>query len=62
VGVGFDDDGLRDGEHLRAWMTDRFREVLTGVGARWIEVRGGRGERLDRAMAGVERVLGEAWG
>jgi len=61
VGVGFSDDGLRDGQHLRAWMTDRFREVLTGVGARWIEVRGDRGERLDQAVAGVERVLGEGW-
>jgi HTH-type transcriptional regulator, transcriptional repressor of NAD biosynthesis genes len=62
VGVGFDDDGLRDGEHLRSWMTGRFREVLTGVGANWIEVQGDRASRLDQAMAGVDRVLAEGWG
>ncbi len=59
--VGFDDDGLRDGEHLRPWMTDRFREVLGGAGARWIEVRGDRAARLDRALAAVDAVLAEGW-
>jgi nicotinamide riboside kinase len=62
VGVGFDDDGLRDGEHLRSWMTGRFREVLTGVGANWIEVRGDRASRVDQALAGVDRVLAQGWG
>lgn len=59
--VGFDDDGLRDGEHLRPWMTDRFREVLGGAGVRWIEVRGDRATRLERALAAVDEVLAEGW-
>jgi nicotinamide riboside kinase len=25
-GVAFEQDGIRDGEHLRGWMTERFRE------------------------------------
>ncbi|MEV6787760.1 hypothetical protein AB0M96_36380, partial [Streptomyces sp. NPDC051098] len=27
-GVDFEDDGLRDGEHLRPWMTGRFADEL----------------------------------
>lgn len=29
AGVPFEDDGLRDGEHLRSGMTGRFRAELT---------------------------------
>ncbi|MFF0297175.1 AAA family ATPase [Kitasatospora sp. NPDC004614] len=53
-GVAFEDDGLRDGEHLREWMTGRFREVLIASGQRWIEVRGDREERV----AAVLREIG----
>ncbi|MFD8913688.1 AAA family ATPase [Streptomyces sp. NPDC059575] len=60
--VPFEDDGLRDGEHLRPWMTDRFREVLADSGVRWLEVSGDRQARLGRALAAVDRVLGEGWG
>lgn len=48
-GVPFEQDGLRDGEHLRDWMTDRFREVLDESGVEWIEVGGGREERVEWA-------------
>jgi HTH-type transcriptional repressor of NAD biosynthesis genes len=61
AGVGFDDDGLRDGEHLRPWMTERFREVLSASGARWIEVRGDRASRLEQALSAVDGVLAEGW-
>ena len=59
--VPFDDDGLRDGEQIRPWMTDRFREVLEKSGARWIEVRGNRATRLERAMAVVDEELEWGW-
>ena len=62
VDVGFDDDGLRDGEHLRPWMTGRFREVLAEAGARWIEVRGDRASRLAQASEAVDGLLAEGWG
>ncbi|QGG96965.1 AAA family ATPase [Actinomarinicola tropica] len=45
-GVPFEQDGLRDGEHLRDWMTERFREVLDESGVEWIEVAGSREERV----------------
>ncbi|GAA2841494.1 nicotinamide-nucleotide adenylyltransferase [Kitasatospora paracochleata] len=57
VGVDFEDDGLRDGEHLRAWMNGRFREVLAGRGVPWLELAGSRAERLERALAAVDRLL-----
>ena len=44
--IPFVQDGLRDGEHLRAWMTQRFRDVLADQPAPWIEVRGTLSERL----------------
>jgi HTH-type transcriptional repressor of NAD biosynthesis genes len=61
LGVPFYDDGLRDGERLRPWMTDRFREVLEKSGARWIEVRGDRASRLGQAIAAVDAELGRGW-
>jgi NadR type nicotinamide-nucleotide adenylyltransferase len=40
--VPFHQDGLRDGEHLRRWMTDVFADRLASTGRRWRWVRGGR--------------------
>jgi len=62
AGVPFEDDGLRDGEHLRPWMTGRFREVLALQEIPWIEVRGDRAERLRRALQAVDAVLAAGWG
>ncbi|AEE45610.1 AAA family ATPase [Cellulomonas fimi] len=56
--IPFVQDGLRDGEHLRHAMQDRFREVLAeqeaAGGAPWVELRGDPGERLAAALALVE--------
>lgn len=70
--VPFHDDGLRDGEQLRPWMTRRFREVLGAVGAEglsrgsdgvpWLELRGDRAERLRLALAAVDVLLARGWG
>ena len=38
--IPFVQDGMRDGEHLRPWMTQRFREVLAAQPAPWVEVTG----------------------
>ncbi len=56
-GVPFADDGLRDGEHLRPWMTGRFREVLAGCGVPWCELRGDRAARLGEALTVVDLLL-----
>ena len=44
--IPFVQDGLRDGEHLRGWMTARFREVLEAQDVPWVEVGGSVEERL----------------
>ncbi|MEV7526024.1 AAA family ATPase [Streptomyces sp. NPDC091371] len=59
--VPFEDDGLRDGPHLRPWMTGRFREELERTGRRFLVMRGGREERLAAAVAAVDGLLAEGW-
>lgn len=55
--VPFEDDGLRDGEHVRPWMTERFREVLDACGVPWREVRGGPAGRVRCALGAVDGML-----
>lgn len=58
VGVTFDADDIRDGEHLREWMTNRFRDELSQRATPWIELDGyDRGDRLSRAIEAVDSVL-----
>jgi NadR type nicotinamide-nucleotide adenylyltransferase len=59
--VPFHDDGLRDGEHLRPWMTCRFREVLADSGVDWLEARGDRETRLREALKAVDRLSAGGW-
>jgi NadR type nicotinamide-nucleotide adenylyltransferase len=54
-GVPFVQDGTRDGEHLRAWMTDGFASALVGHGKPWAVLTGSLGERLTLA----ERITDE---
>lgn len=60
-GVAFEDDGLRDGEELRPWMTDRFRAELTRTGRNFIEITGSRQERLATAVEAVDALLAKGW-
>ena len=60
-GVAFEDDGLRDGEELRPWMTDRFRAELTRTGREFIELTGPHSERLTTAVAAVDALLATGW-
>ncbi|MEV4760147.1 AAA family ATPase [Micromonospora sp. NPDC049559] len=61
AGVPFDDDGLRDGEHLRGWMTARFREVLAATGVPVVELRGPHPRRLAAAVAACDTLLAAGW-
>ncbi len=61
AGVPFEDDGLRDGEHLRGWMSGRFREVLAAQGVPWRELAGSPQERCRAALAAVDELLAKAW-
>ncbi|MEU6488283.1 AAA family ATPase [Streptomyces sp. NPDC046887] len=62
TGVPFEDDGLRDGEHLRPWMTGRFRAELARTGRRTVEVTGPHEHRLATAVAAVDALLAEGSG
>jgi HTH-type transcriptional regulator, transcriptional repressor of NAD biosynthesis genes len=55
--VPFHQDGIRDGEQLRGWMTGCFAERLRGAPHRLESLRGTRGERLARALALVDAWL-----
>ncbi|MEU3602916.1 AAA family ATPase [Streptomyces sp. NPDC006798] len=59
--VPFEDDGLRDGEELRPWMTGRFAAELARTGRRTVRVTGPRDRRLATAVAAVDELLGEGW-
>ena len=54
-GVPFEQDGLRDGEHVRTAMTDWFREALRAQRAPWVDVSGTPAQRV----SAVETWLGE---
>ncbi|MDP9181636.1 MAG: AAA family ATPase [Actinomycetota bacterium] len=54
--IPFVQDGLRDGEHLRTWMTQRFREVLAAQPAPWIEVSGSLSARLSAVLESLPRT------
>ncbi len=60
-GVPFTDDGLRDGEHLRAWMTERFRAELAGCGVPVVELTGSHADRLARAVRACDDLLATSW-
>jgi HTH-type transcriptional regulator, transcriptional repressor of NAD biosynthesis genes len=60
--IPFVQDGTRDGEHVRGWMTGRFRRALQARSEPWIEVRGSRDERLAVATARIDRLLAQPMG
>ncbi|WP_194765346.1 AAA family ATPase [Microbacterium sp. UFMG61] len=55
--IPFVQDGMRDGEHIRHDMQQRFRDVLAAQPVPWIEVRGGVSERVDAAASALEPLL-----
>ena len=58
-GVDFEQDGLRDGEHLRDEMTGWFETALAAQTAPWIEVRGSPDARLRSTLEHLEPLLTE---
>ena len=55
--IPFVQDGMRDGEHIRAGMQQRFREELAAQPVPWVEVRGSVAERLAQARTAIDRAL-----
>ncbi|WP_299575195.1 AAA family ATPase [uncultured Williamsia sp.] len=56
-GVPFVQDGIRDGEHIRAEMTGWFIDALTRQGLSWVLLTGSLDDRLDLATRVVDRML-----
>nr|WP_042197143.1 AAA family ATPase [Kibdelosporangium sp. MJ126-NF4]CEL22773.1 Nicotinamide-nucleotide adenylyltransferase, NadR family / Ribosylnicotinamide kinase [Kibdelosporangium sp. MJ126-NF4]CTQ89913.1 Nicotinamide-nucleotide adenylyltransferase, NadR family (EC 2.7.7.1) / Ribosylnicotinamide kinase (EC 2.7.1.22) [Kibdelosporangium sp. MJ126-NF4] len=56
-GVPFEQDGWRDGEHLREWMTGLFVRRLRERGVPWVRLTGSRSERLARAVEACEDMV-----
>jgi nicotinamide riboside kinase len=54
--IPFVQDGLRDGEHVREWMTRRFRQELEARRSRWICVSGAHEQRLEAAVAAIDAL------
>jgi NadR type nicotinamide-nucleotide adenylyltransferase len=59
--IPFESDGLRDGPHLRSWMTGRFRDRLAARTEPWIEVRGPHEDRMAAATKAVDALLEAGW-
>lgn len=55
--VPFEQDGWRDGEHLREWMTGLFEQRLTERGVPWVKVTGSAEDRLRHAVDVCEALL-----
>lgn len=56
-GVPFTQDGLRDGEHIRAQMTGWFVDALTAAGHSWVLLTGPVDERVRLAVRVADRLL-----
>ena len=59
--IPFVQDGTRDGEHIRRWMTDRFAQELAARPEPWLLVSGDPDARLKAAAAFVDGVVGPGW-
>ncbi|RYX92644.1 MAG: transcriptional regulator [Comamonadaceae bacterium] len=60
-GVPFEQDGIRDGEAIRAWMTQRFLEKLAATGRRHVVLHGSPPRRLAAAIDAVASLRAKAW-
>jgi NadR type nicotinamide-nucleotide adenylyltransferase len=56
--IPFEQDGLRDSEHVRHWMHERFVEALTTSKHSWIQLTGSVDDRLTRAIEQINAVAG----
>ncbi|HVF52584.1 MAG TPA: AAA family ATPase [Actinomycetota bacterium] len=54
-------DGTRDGEEVREWMTGRLREVLSERSVPFIEVTGSLEQRLEVTIGSIDRVVAGPW-
>ena len=56
-GIPFVQDGMRDGEAIRRWMTVRFEERLVERQLPWIKVSGTRTQRLNVSIESIDPLF-----
>lgn len=56
--IPFEQDGLRDGEHIRHWMHEQFFQKLVASQRPWKLIRGAFDERLAHAIRLIDDVVG----
>jgi HTH-type transcriptional repressor of NAD biosynthesis genes len=59
--VNFEQDGLRDGEHIRGWMHDIFTSRLKSMNVPWLLVSGALEQRVDACSEWIDKGLCSAW-
>lgn len=57
--IPFEQDGWRDGEHIRHWMHKRFVEELTAGNRPWRHLTGSLPERLKQAVSLIDAAIAE---
>ncbi len=62
VETPFEQDGFRDGEHIRSWMHQTFLRELEMWGKDYLLVRGTHQERMTQATKVIDRLLSEGTG
>jgi HTH-type transcriptional repressor of NAD biosynthesis genes len=55
AGIPFEADEIRDGEHLRPWMTRRFEQEMTKRNYPYIKLHGNRQERFKAAVEAIKQ-------
>ena len=53
----FVQDGLRDGETIREWMTLRLEQVLMNHRLNWMKISGTGRQRLETAVSAIDELL-----
>lgn len=54
--VPFVQDGVRDGEHIRGWMHDRFKEQLSAGAVPFVELTGNYAQRKNSAIIAIDKM------
>jgi NadR type nicotinamide-nucleotide adenylyltransferase len=57
ISTPFENDGTRDGEHIREWMHGVIRNELVTSKRLFIEVNGTQNDRLNQALAAIRALI-----
>jgi NadR type nicotinamide-nucleotide adenylyltransferase len=55
--IPFVQDGVRDGEHIRGWMHERFASQLDAMTVPTVRLRGSITQRMNAATAAIDELI-----